>query len=73
MSMNFKEFIETDREKYNTQRFEGSFLDYLNIVKENPEIVKLAHKRIYDMIVSKGIEELKGEENPRVRKFMVMT
>jgi serine protein kinase len=69
MSMNFKEFIETDREKYNTQRFEGNFLDYLNIVKENPEVVNLAHKRIYDMIISKGVDELKGEENPRIRKI----
>ncbi len=69
MSMNFKEFIETDREKSNTQKFEGSFLEYLDIVKENPEIVNLAHKRIYEMIMSKGVEELKGEENPRVRKI----
>lgn len=69
MSMNFKEFIETDREKYSTQKFEGSFLDYLDIVKENPEVVKLAHKRIYDMIMSKGVEELKADENPKVRKI----
>jgi serine protein kinase len=69
MSMNFREFIETDREKYNTQKFEGNFLDYLNIVKENPEAVKLAHKRIHEMIISRGIEELKAEENPRVRKI----
>ena len=69
MGMNFREFIETDREKYNTQKFEGSFLDYLNIVKENPEAVKLAHKRVYEMIISKGVEELKAEENPRVRKI----
>jgi serine protein kinase len=67
--MNFKEFIETDREKYSTQRFEGSFLDYLNIVKENPEVVKLAHKRVYDMIISKRVEELKADENPRIRKI----
>jgi len=69
MSMNFREFIKTDREKSNTQKFEGSFLDYLNIVKENPDAVKLAHNRIYEMIISRGIEELKAEENPRVRKI----
>lgn len=69
MSMNFKEFIETDREKSNKEKFEGTFLEYLDIVKEHPEIVKLAHKRIYDMIISKGVEELKGEENPKIRKI----
>ncbi|MCE5222215.1 MAG: PrkA family serine protein kinase [Clostridium sp.] len=67
--MNFKEFIEIDREKGNTLRFEGSFLDYLEIVKENPEVVILAHKRIHEMINSRGVEELKAEENPRIRKI----
>ena len=69
MSMNFKEFIETDKEKGNTLRFEGSFLDYLELVKENPEVVILAHKRIHDMINSRGVEELKAEDNPRIRKI----
>lgn len=69
MSMNFREFIETDREKGNTLRFEGSFLDYLQLVKENPEVVILAHKRIHEMINSRGVEELKAEENPRIRKI----
>ncbi|MDO5516600.1 MAG: PrkA family serine protein kinase [Clostridium sp.] len=67
--MNFKEFIETDREKANKEKFSGTFLEYLDIVKEHPEVAKLAHKRIYDMIISKGVEELKGEENPRIRKI----
>ena len=69
MSMNFREFIEIDREKGKTLKFEGSFLDYLEIVKENPEVVILAHKRINDMINSRGVEELKAEENPRIRKI----
>lgn len=69
MSMNFKEFIETDREKSNKEKFEGTFLEYLDIVKEHPEVAKLAHKRIYDMVISKGVEELKGEDNPRIRKI----
>ena len=67
--LNFKEFIKSDRESRNKEKFEGTFLDYLEIVKENPEIVKLSHSRIYDMIVSKGVEVLKGEENPRVKKI----
>ena len=67
--MNFKEFIEIDREKSNTEKFEGNFLDYLELVKANPEVANLAHKRIYDMIVSKGSEELKAEDNPKIRKL----
>lgn len=67
--MNFKEFILTDRESKNSQKFEGTFLEYLNIVKENPDVTKLSHKRIYDMIMSEGVEILKGDENARVRKI----
>lgn len=67
--MNFKEFIESDREARNKQKFEGNFLDYLEIIKSNPDIVKLAHKRMYDIIVGKGVELLKAEENPRVKKI----
>jgi len=67
--MNFKEFIKNDREGRNSEKFEGTFIDYLEIVKANPDIVKLSHKRIYDMIVSKGVEVLKGDENARIRKI----
>ena len=67
--MDFKEFIRTDRESRNGDKFEGTFLDYLEILRENPDVAKLAHKRMYDMIMSKGVENLKGEENPRIRKI----
>ncbi len=67
--MNFKKFIETDREKYNKEKFEGNFLDYLELLKENPEVASLAHRRLYEMIISKGVEDLNGEDNPRIRKI----
>lgn len=67
--MNFKEFIKNDREGRNNEKFAGTFIDYLEIVKGNPDVVKLSHKRIYDMVVSKGIEVLKGDENARIRKI----
>ena len=67
--MNFKEFIESDRESRNKEKFRGTFLDYLQIVKDNPEITKLAHKRVYKMIMDKGVEVLKAEENPRIKRI----
>ncbi|CDF57532.1 PrkA family serine protein kinase [Thermobrachium celere] len=67
--MDFNQLIKSDREKKNKEKFEGTFLDYLEIVKNNPDVAKLAHKRMYDIIVSKGFEVLKPEENPRVRKI----
>ncbi|MBU5488114.1 PrkA family serine protein kinase [Clostridium sp. MSJ-8] len=67
--MNFKEFIESDRESRNKEKFRGTFLDYLQIVKDNPEITKLAHKRVYKMIMDKGVEVLRAEENPRIKRI----
>ena len=67
--MNFKEFIENDRENKNKEKFEGTFLDYLEILKQDPRIAKLAHERMYDIILDKGVEVLKGEENPRIKRI----
>lgn len=67
--MEFKEFIEIDREKRSTEKFEGNLLDYLNLLRNNPNIPKLAHQRLYEMILSKGVEDLKPDENPRIRKI----
>lgn len=67
--MDFKEFIEIDREKRNVEKFEGNFLDYLDLLKNNPSIPKLAHQRLYEMILSEGVEDLKPDENPRIRKI----
>ncbi|AZV55444.1 PrkA family serine protein kinase [Clostridium sp. AWRP] len=67
--MNFKDIIEKDREIRKKHEFKGTFLEYLEIVKKNPKIVKLSHKRMYDIIMNKGYEVLKPEENPRIKKL----
>lgn len=33
-------------------------LDYLEIVKENPMLAQLSHKRIFDMIMAEGVKEI---------------
>lgn len=40
--------------------WEGTFLDYLKLVEQNPKITRLSHARIYDMIKSAGITEENG-------------
>lgn len=67
--MDFREIIANDRENSNKTNFHGTFLEYLDIVKQNPDVTKLAHKRVYDIIKERGVEFLKPEENPRVRKI----
>ncbi|MGL5068875.1 MAG: serine protein kinase [Sarcina sp.] len=67
--MDFKEFIQNDRESRNKYKFEGAFLEYLELVKDNPDITKLSHKRIYDLIIEQGFEVLKPEDNPKIKKI----
>ena len=67
--MDFKKLIDNDRELQRKNKFEGTLLEYLEIVKENPDVAKLAHKRMHDIITQNGFEILKPEENQRVRKI----
>ncbi|WP_125154675.1 PrkA family serine protein kinase [Clostridium rectalis] len=67
--MNFKELIEKDRETRKKVNFKGNFLDYLEIIKKDPTLYGLAHERMYNIIMEKGMEVLNPEENIRVRKI----
>ena len=43
-----------DRKSYSEQHWEGSFEDYLEIVRKNPKVTRTAFQRVYDMILSHG-------------------
>jgi serine protein kinase len=49
--------------------WKGTMLEYLEIVRENSEVSHLAHKRLYDSIISPGVEELKTDEDPRLQRI----
>ncbi len=55
--MDYLKSLEAYRRQQEKLRWQGSFCDYLELVKEDPTIAKTAHNRIYDMIVQAGIEE----------------
>lgn len=42
--------------EYRKKHWEGSFDEYLDIVQQNPEITRTAYQRLYDMILSHGID-----------------
>ncbi|MGQ9656962.1 MAG: PrkA family serine protein kinase [Fimbriimonadales bacterium] len=48
--------------------WEGTFREYLEIVQQNPKVANLAHARVYDMIISAGVEE-RGDGQPREYQF----
>ncbi|MEM2969718.1 MAG: hypothetical protein QXR63_02150 [Candidatus Bathyarchaeia archaeon] len=45
-----------DREQYKKLHWEGTFIDYLDIVRKNPSIACSAFRKIYNMILSYGYE-----------------
>ena len=40
--------------EYKELNWEGSFEDYLELVRENPKVTRTAYQRLYDMILSHG-------------------
>lgn len=58
--MDFLKRIEDYRLSENSLAWEGSFQDYLKIVKEKPYVSQLAHARLYNMIKEAGFDEGEG-------------
>ena len=43
---------------YQKKHWSGSFAEYLDIVRRDPNVTRTAYQRLYDMITSKGTEEI---------------
>lgn len=49
--------VKSFREEENRIQWEGTFAEYLNIVKERKVVAQTAHSRVYNMIKSSGLTE----------------
>ena len=59
----FLKLVGKHREKSKKEKFVGTLSDYLSLVEQDNSIPMLAHKRLYDVISSKGITKFsKAEE-----------
>ncbi|MEK4030998.1 MULTISPECIES: PrkA family serine protein kinase [Bacillaceae] len=54
--------VEQYREQEEKLKWEGTFAEYLDIVKQKPWVAQSAHSRIYHMIKDKGIETENGSK-----------
>jgi serine protein kinase len=43
---------------YRKKHWDGTFSEYLDIVRQQPEVTRTAYQRLYDMILSHGTEEV---------------
>ena len=66
---NFLELIEGQRQSSKREKFKGTFLEYLELVQENPDIAKLAHKRLCDAIESHGISAMSDDDSRKHKLF----
>ncbi|MFS8512801.1 MAG: PrkA family serine protein kinase [Planifilum fulgidum] len=48
--------IAEQREKEKQLAWEGTFSEYLEIVRKRPQVAQTAHSRVYNMIISHGVE-----------------
>ncbi|MEW6430520.1 MAG: serine protein kinase [Myxococcota bacterium] len=56
-----------DKKQYQTLNWEGSFDEYLDIVRQNPRVTRTAYQRVYDMILSHGKTEYIDNKKRLVR------
>ena len=54
-------------EDYRQKHWTGSFAEYLDLVKTDPKVTRTAYQRLYDMILSKGTEEVVVNKEKLVR------
>ena len=58
-----------DVRKFQDEHWEGSFSDYIKLVQENPLIIRTAHQRLYDMVLSHGVEEIEDNKE-KLTKYL---
>jgi len=67
MNEDFREIALKQQEEVGPSRWDGSIIDYMQIIQEHPEIAMLAPARIYNMIMRSGIEAV--PENRKTKGY----
>src|SRR2546422_683777 len=65
----FEKLIKKDRDLRQVKPWKGNLLGYLDKVKEDPSIPKLAHARIYDVVISPGVRDIQETGEPRIKRL----
>ena len=65
----FESLIQKDRDSREDQSWRGNLLGYLEKVKEDPSIAKLAHARVYDLLLRPGMRDIQDSGDFRVKRL----
>jgi serine protein kinase len=67
--INLSDLLETHRRDRDRLAWEGTFRDYFELVTQNPNVSKLSHARICDMILAAGVEKINEGSRDEIVKF----
>jgi serine protein kinase len=65
----FEQLIREDRAARESKRWRGTFLEYLELVRQSPALPKLSHARLYDMMMRDGTHDILDSDDPRVKRL----
>ena len=67
--INLSDLLETHRRDRERLAWEGTFRDYFELVTQNPNVSKLSHARICDMILAAGVEKINEGSRDEIVKY----
>ena len=65
----FQALIQKDRDLHRSQSWRGNLLGYLDKVKEDPSVARLAHARLYDVLIKAGVRDINIDDDPHGRRI----
>jgi len=65
----FEQLIREDRAARESKRWRGTFLEYLELVRQNQALPKLSHARLYEMMMRDGTHDILDSDDPRVKRL----
>ena len=65
----FEKLIREDRAARVSTKWRGPFLEYLERVREDPSITKLAHARVYEMVTAPGSRDILDTDDGHVKRL----
>src|SRR5207249_10075081 len=65
----FEQLIKEDRAARESKVWRGPFLAYVDLVREDPSVPKLAHARIFHNIMRSGTLDIQETDDPRVKRL----
>ncbi|HXD90202.1 MAG TPA: hypothetical protein VNU00_04020, partial [Candidatus Binataceae bacterium] len=68
-TLTFEQVIKRDRAERESKQWRGTLLDYLEMVRSDPTVAKMAHARIYDMIMVTGTRNIHESDDPRTKRL----